>query len=533
MTYEDAFEYCMKKAQIHFSKLNGVLFSPYESFDGEYYEHYPNWDFVTSKECWATSMITGLASLALETGKNTDALKWANQFKKEYYEKVFSPVAYTMHDLGLLYVPYSVHLWQITGDKEHKMTALKAAEVLAKRFNIYGRYIEPWKYMNDLENPMGRIVITSAANVSLLYWSWKETGHRFYLDVANGHLETLIKQLVREDYSTAYGWICDSVSGEFLKEIELNDFPGRSHWARGSAWLVFGLAVAYSYTQKEHFLEMATRIGEKYLECLHGKLIPVWDFRLPSDAPALARHIPKNHKPHWDETKDENTIYNVDSSAAAIMCCAFLILNSLKKNARFAQYADATLQELADHYLVSDMQKEAMLSRSDGRDAYRVHGDYFFAYALAMKLYGTTGPWGQDLREEALNKNNQYGRFIFDEISDQYIADSKISKIIKYISDHLDQPLTVSELAEEFHFHPSHLNRIFKKTTGVTPALYVKTKKMNTAKWYLENSDLSIHEIMKIIGESDQAMFSKSFKRFFALSPKEYRKQKELSDLQG
>lgn len=532
MTYEDAFEYCMKKAKVHFGKLNGALFSPVESPDGDYYKNYPNNDFVTTKDCWSTSMITGLAPLTLETGQDTEILKWANQFKKEYYEKVFSSFAYTMHDLGLLYTPYSVHLWQLTGDKEHRMMALKAGEVLAKRFNIFGKYIEPWKHMNDTGEQLGRIVISSAANTSLLYWSWKETGHRFYRDVATAHLETLIKTLVREDYSTAYEWTCNSLSGELWLEKNAGNRQGIAHWVRGSAWLVFGLAVAYSYTEKEEFLEVATKVGEKYLECLGGNLIPVWDFRLPADVPAMACHRPGRSKPHWDETKSENTIYNVDTSAAAIMCCAFMMLDSVKKNVKLAEYADAALQELAEHYLVTDMQKAAMLSHSDGQDTYSVYGDYFFTYALAMKVYGITAPWGNDSKE-ASNRNRENERFMFDEISDKYIADSKISKIIKYISDHLDQPLTVSELAEEFHFHPSHLNRIFKKTTGVTPALYVKTKKMNTAKWYLENSDLSIHEIMKIIGESDQAMFSKSFKRFFALSPKEYRKQKELSDLQG
>lgn len=394
MTYSEAYEICRQKTKLHMAKLDGALFEPRESVSGDYYENYPNFDFVSYRWLWLTSMITGLAPLIFETHGDIDALKWSNRFKKEYHDKVYAPFTQTMHDIGFLYLPYSVHLWQLTGDTEHRDTALKAADELAKRFRIKGSYIDAWNPLNEIKEN-GRMIVDSSMNVSLLYWAWKETGHIFYRDVADAHLETIIKTLVRDDYSVAHAWFFDPVTGEKLDEANNCGYENGSYWARGTAWLVYGLAIAYSYTKNEYFLEIATKVGEKYLDSLGDCPVPVWDFRLPKDKPARTFGTDKNwSKPHWDETKKENMIYNVDTSAASIMACSFLLLNNFGSNERFAKYADDTLLYLSSNYLNRDLTIPAMLSRSNGRDVYSTYGDYYFMFALAMKLYGITAPWG-------------------------------------------------------------------------------------------------------------------------------------------
>lgn len=97
---------------------------------GDYYENYPdpNFDFVNSRGFWLTSMFTGLAPLLYQTPNDKEALKWSYQFTKYYHDKVFQPYTHTMHDLGFLYLPYSVHIYQLTGDTDHRDTALKAAD---------------------------------------------------------------------------------------------------------------------------------------------------------------------------------------------------------------------------------------------------------------------------------------------------------------------------------------------------------------------------------------------------------------------
>ncbi|MBQ6829695.1 MAG: helix-turn-helix domain-containing protein [Clostridia bacterium] len=104
------------------------------------------------------------------------------------------------------------------------------------------------------------------------------------------------------------------------------------------------------------------------------------------------------------------------------------------------------------------------------------------------------------------------------------IRQSKIDEVLRYINNNIDKPLTVAELAQRFHLHETHFIRFFKNEVGQTPARYVKQKKMETAKRYLESSDLYITEIMEKVGESDSAVFSKQFKSCFGFSPRRYRK---------
>ncbi len=111
-----------------------------------------------------------------------------------------------------------------------------------------------------------------------------------------------------------------------------------------------------------------------------------------------------------------------------------------------------------------------------------------------------------------------------DGVSVKSISDTRIDDVLRFINNNLEKPLTVTDLSKEFHLHPNHFIRFFKNKTGQTPAKYVKARKMEAAKRYLEDSDLYINEIIEKIGETDQASFSKQFKGCFSMSPREYRK---------
>lgn len=399
MNYTEAYEICCKKARLHFEKLSGKLFEPGECADGNYYANYPNTDFASDRWVWLSSMITGLAPLMYETIGDKSALKWAYRFKDEYHSKVYAPFTQTMHDLGFLYIPYSVHLYRLTGDTKHRDTALRAADELAKRFNARGGFIEAWSPMNDSDREL-RMIVDCAMNVSLLYWAWNETKHCFYRDVADIHLNTTIKLLVRDDYSVAHAWFFNKNTA--LPEAEANacGYSNGSHWARGTAWLVYGLAIAYTYTKNEFYLETALNVAGKYLDSLLESPVPVWDFRLPEDKPAAVfKKFPDGVTP-WDESNPGNTVYNVDTSAAAIMSCAFILINKIKPDAKLAEYADRALEVLIDEYLDTDLEKPAMLKRSNGKNVYAVYGDYYFMLALAMKLFGLTAPWANEQQED-------------------------------------------------------------------------------------------------------------------------------------
>lgn len=102
--------------------------------------------------------------------------------------------------------------------------------------------------------------------------------------------------------------------------------------------------------------------------------------------------------------------------------------------------------------------------------------------------------------------------------------DSRIDAVLRYINNNLHDNLSVAKTAAEFHMHPNHFIRFFKNKTGQTPAKYIKAKQMEKAKRYLEETDMSVKEIMLAIGENDPYSFSKQFKNAYSFSPVNYRK---------
>lgn len=103
------------------------------------------------------------------------------------------------------------------------------------------------------------------------------------------------------------------------------------------------------------------------------------------------------------------------------------------------------------------------------------------------------------------------------------VDDKRINEIIRFINSNLNESISLSELAKRFYLHPNHFIRFFKNKTGVTPVHYIKMRKMETAKRLLEDSDLSVTEIIEKIGENNLNNFSKQFKNYYGLSPRKYR----------
>ena len=102
-------------------------------------------------------------------------------------------------------------------------------------------------------------------------------------------------------------------------------------------------------------------------------------------------------------------------------------------------------------------------------------------------------------------------------------TDNRIDQILRYINSNLDKPLSVTDLAVQFHLHPTHFIRFFKEKTGQTPANYIRIRRLETAKILLESTDLYISAIMEKVGFSDESQFSKQFKKYYSLSPRNYR----------
>ncbi|MFW7525463.1 GlxA family transcriptional regulator [Vibrio ostreicida] len=84
--------------------------------------------------------------------------------------------------------------------------------------------------------------------------------------------------------------------------------------------------------------------------------------------------------------------------------------------------------------------------------------------------------------------------------------------------------LSVAICAEKCHLSERQMKRRFKAAVGEPPMSYIQRIKLATARDKLDRTKLTIEQISYQIGYSDPNHFRELFKKFFAMTPTEYRK---------
>lgn len=96
----------------------------------------------------------------------------------------------------------------------------------------------------------------------------------------------------------------------------------------------------------------------------------------------------------------------------------------------------------------------------------------------------------------------------------------RISKVIDYIEDNIDEKLRLNELADIAMFSKYHFHRIFKNITGETLNSFIKRLRMIKAYRLLQiDKTITIKELTYSLGYNSTANFSRDFKNFHGLSP--------------
>ncbi len=99
---------------------------------------------------------------------------------------------------------------------------------------------------------------------------------------------------------------------------------------------------------------------------------------------------------------------------------------------------------------------------------------------------------------------------------------SHVEKVKEYIQTHYSEPLSVEEIAVRIGFNRKYLSAIFKESTGVTVKQYIINVRMEHSKSLLRDG-YSVTETSSMVGYSDPFVFSKAFKNYYGVSPKEYK----------
>lgn len=275
------------------------------------------------------------------------------------------------HDVGFMWLPTSVANYKVTGNAQSRTRALHAANLLAGRFNLAGRFIRAW---NDLEegDTRGWAIIDCMFNIPLLYWASEETGDPRFKQIAMAHADTAMTAFVRPDGSVNHIVEFDPFHGGVVKTHGGQGYGEGSAWTRGQSWALYGFMMSYFHTGKAEYLHTAQRIAHYFMANIPANgIIPI-DFRQPKE-------------PAYE-----------DSTAAAIAACGLIEIAKAVGEHEQAVYLNAALKLLrtldesrcdwsmdTDNFLING----SAAYHHPKRHTAIIYGDYYFMEAI-FKLKG-------------------------------------------------------------------------------------------------------------------------------------------------
>ncbi|MWV46036.1 AraC family transcriptional regulator [Paenibacillus sp. HJL G12] len=98
-----------------------------------------------------------------------------------------------------------------------------------------------------------------------------------------------------------------------------------------------------------------------------------------------------------------------------------------------------------------------------------------------------------------------------------------VERAVTYIHEHLEQSLSLAQVARHVHMNPNYFSEVFKRETGQNYIEFVTQAKLRQAMVLLSETPAKISEVAKRIGYEDIKYFNRLFKKFTGKTPSEYR----------
>lgn len=105
-----------------------------------------------------------------------------------------------------------------------------------------------------------------------------------------------------------------------------------------------------------------------------------------------------------------------------------------------------------------------------------------------------------------------------------YESTNIVHKISGWLHENLSKPLDVGRMAEYLNMSTRNLTRVFHKQTGLPPAKFIEKLRVEMARKYLEDTDISIENIAEKCGLSNLVSMRRTFLRHLMITPSDYRR---------
>ncbi len=168
--------------------------------------------------------------------------------------------------------------------------------------------------------------------------------------------------------------------------------------------------------------------------------------------------------------------------------------------------------------------------RAADRKKYIFHNDMIAFYAIQSKVFDLI----EEMHEQRFGKEETVSLYVCSLIlhlnRTAYEQEhpkcpkekqSLYQNLLSYIDKHLDEELSLENLAEQFYVSKYHIAHIFKENTGCSIHHYITKKRLEACRNALSSRE-KINSIYSLYGFKDYSSFYRAFQKEYGMSPKEY-----------
>lgn len=159
------------------------------------------------------------------------------------------------------------------------------------------------------------------------------------------------------------------------------------------------------------------------------------------------------------------------------------------------------------------------------------------ALVAASSPLGPFYPEWQETLSEVRSKRKRRSTVVFSreqieheyegeiEVDENVINEARVRTVIAFMKANLHRSIKLTELAGAVNLSPRYFSQLFKIETGIAPGEYLIRLRIEKAAELLTTTFLSVKQVMAAVGYDNKSNFGRCFRRYFDVTPSEYRKR--------
>lgn len=326
--------------------------------------HFTEQPFLTGRagvQWWTNGFYAGLLWL-LYSKTGNEIYKSTAKKQENMLDDAFILYDELNHDVGFMWNLASKPSYLFDGDIKSRSRTLLAANILAGRLNVKGKYLRAWNHGNYT-------IIDCMMNIPLLYWASRETGDERFRYIAELHADSTLKHHLREDGSVAHIVVHDPLKDAAIETLKGQGIAVGSAWSRGQAWGIYGFVLSYIHTGEKRYLNAAKSIADYFIKHTKAR-----NYRVPVD---------------FCQPKDLDYF---DNSAAVCAACGIIEIAKATNSPKYSDEAINILTALESDCDFSKNNQSILQNCAGSFDEHRqmplIYGDFFLTEAI-LKLCGS------------------------------------------------------------------------------------------------------------------------------------------------